>query len=75
MFSILSKRVTAEGLSNILDVISGSLFCLLHLTISEILLYSPSKMSETNNYGFPSGASGKEPTCQWRKFERCEFGP
>ena len=25
--------------------------------------------------GFPGGASGKEPTCQCRKFKRCRFHP
>ena len=25
--------------------------------------------------GFPGGASGKEPTCQWRRHKRCEFNP
>ena len=26
-------------------------------------------------WGFPGGTSGKEPTCQCRKFKRCEFNP
>jgi len=25
--------------------------------------------------GFPSGASGKEPACQFRRCKRCEFDP
>jgi len=25
--------------------------------------------------GFPGGTSGKEPTCQCRRHERCEFDP
>ena len=27
------------------------------------------------NRGFPSGASGKEPTCQYRRHKRCRFDP
>ena len=27
------------------------------------------------NRGFPGGASGKEPTCQWRRPKRCRFDP
>ena len=25
--------------------------------------------------GFPGGASGKEPACQWRRHKRCGFDP
>ena len=25
--------------------------------------------------GFPGGGSGKEPSCQWRRHQRCRFDP
>ena len=31
--------------------------------------------SSKANLGFPGGAGGKEPTCQYKRHERCEFDP
>ena len=35
---------------------------------------TPTAESETVR-GFPDGASGKEPTCQYRRHKRCRFDP
>ena len=37
----------------------------------------PTSSGESTSFalGFPGGASGKEPTCQWRRPKRCGFNP
>ena len=37
--------------------------------------YLAAKGTLTLRLGFPGGASGKEPTCQWKRHERCGFHP
>ena len=33
------------------------------------------QLSNKQRKGFPGGASGKEPTCQWRRHKRCRVDP
>ena len=41
----------------------------------ELLFTSDGNLKWYGYFGFPSEASGKEPTCQCRRHQRCRFDP
>jgi len=46
--------------------------CLLCAAYADTRMFFP---CSTQKHGFPSGTSGKEPTCQCRRHKRCGFDP